>query len=46
MSGGMSSSNANNQSILSSSNVVDIDLQGKGLKNFEIDFKQAYGDKR
>ena len=38
--------NNNNNSILSVSNIVDIDLQAKGLKNFEIDFKQAYGDKR
>jgi len=28
------------------SNIVDIDLQGKGLKQYEIDFKAAYGDKR
>lgn len=31
---------------MSVSNVVDIDLEAKGLKNFEIDFKVAYGDKK
>lgn len=26
--------------------MVDIDLQAKGLRNFEIDFRQAYGEKK
>lgn len=28
------------------SHFVDLDLQSKGLRNFEIDFKQTYGDKK
>jgi hypothetical protein len=31
---------------MNSTNIVDIDLQNKGLKTFEIDFRQAYGDKK